>query len=187
VSDNSRAYNSVWQLRGDAWCRLEEAADRLTRPTTDSALKERYVAICQDLLTQLTPLEPYWAYPGSPQFARVQRLFAAGSYDKFAPSPSRPRFLHGPPWPQTDPPTATGAPPADPNRHADHATTPAHTGPHHQRAPSDPHRDRPTQCADSPAPPAPATFPPETSDTPSADARPATAPTPSDSPRRNTH
>jgi hypothetical protein len=76
VNDNSRAYNSVWQLRGDAWCRLEEAADRLTRPTTDGALKERYVAICQDLLTQLTPLEPYWAYPGSPQFARDPRLQA---------------------------------------------------------------------------------------------------------------
>ncbi len=89
MSDNSRAYNSVWQLRGDAWCRLEEAADRLTRPTTDGALKERYVAICQDLLTQLTPLEPYWAYPGSPQFARVQRMFAGGSYDKFAHAVTR--------------------------------------------------------------------------------------------------
>lgn len=89
MSDNSRAYNSVWQLRGDAWCRLEEAADRLTHPTTDGAMKERYVAICQDLLTQLTPLEPYWAYPGSPQFARVQRLFAGGSYDKFARAVTR--------------------------------------------------------------------------------------------------
>jgi arginine decarboxylase len=68
---------------------LEEAADRLTRPTTDGALRERYVAICQDLLTQLTPLEPYWAYPGSPQFARVQRLFAGGSYDKFAHAVTR--------------------------------------------------------------------------------------------------
>jgi hypothetical protein len=76
-------------LRGDAWCRLEEAADRLTRPTTDGGLKERYVAICQDLLTQLTPLEPYWAYLGSPQFARVQRLFAGGSYDKFAHAVTR--------------------------------------------------------------------------------------------------
>jgi arginine decarboxylase len=68
---------------------LDEAADRLTRPTTDGALKERYVAICQDLLTQLTPLEPYWAYPGSPQFAMVQRMFAAGSYDKFAHAVAR--------------------------------------------------------------------------------------------------
>ncbi len=89
MSDNSRAYNSVWQLRGDAWCRLEEASDRLTKPTTSGELKEEYVTICRDLLATLTPLEPYWAYPGSPQFARVQRMFSAGSYDEFAHAVAR--------------------------------------------------------------------------------------------------
>ena len=89
MADNPRAYNSVWQLRGDSWCRLEEAADRLTRPLCTGKLKEQYVAVCSDLLTNLTPLEPYWAYPGSSQFARVQRLFTAGSYDKFAQMVSR--------------------------------------------------------------------------------------------------
>ena len=89
MADNARAYNSVWQLRGDSWCRLEEAADRLTRPSCTGKLKEHYVAVCGDLLTNLTPLEPYWAYPGSSQFARVQRLFTAGSYDKFARMVSR--------------------------------------------------------------------------------------------------
>jgi len=43
----------------------------------------------QRTLDHLTPLEPYWAYPGSPQFARVQRLFSAGSYDKFAHAVTR--------------------------------------------------------------------------------------------------
>jgi arginine decarboxylase len=89
VSDNSRAYNSVWQLRSDAWCRLEEASDRLTRPTTGGELKEECVTICKDLLATLTPLEPYWAYPGTPQFSRVQRLFSGGSYDKFAQAVAR--------------------------------------------------------------------------------------------------
>jgi arginine decarboxylase len=89
MADKSRAYNSVWQLRGDAWCGLEEAAERLTRPSCTGPLKEQYVATCRDLLSKLTPLEPYWAYPGSPQFARVQRLFAAESYDKFAQAVSR--------------------------------------------------------------------------------------------------
>jgi arginine decarboxylase len=83
MNDSARAYNSVWQMRGDAWCRLEEATDRLTRSTTTGARKEEYIAICQDLLAQLTPLEPYWAYPGTPQFAKVARLFAGGQYDKF--------------------------------------------------------------------------------------------------------
>jgi arginine decarboxylase len=63
---------------------LEEAADRLTRPTTTGELKEKWASACQDLLARLSTLEPYWAYPGAPQFARIQRLFAAGSYDKFA-------------------------------------------------------------------------------------------------------
>ena len=89
MAENSRAYNSAWQLRADAWCRLEEAADRLTRPSTGGALKDTYVEICRGLLSDLTPLEPYWAYPGSPQFARVQRLFAAGSYEKFATTVTR--------------------------------------------------------------------------------------------------
>ena len=89
MADNSQAYNSVWQLRGDSWCRLEEAADRLNRPTTTGKLKEKYVDICRDLLIKLTPLEPYWAYPGSPQFAKVQRLFAGGNYDKFFHAVSR--------------------------------------------------------------------------------------------------
>ena len=84
MTEHLRAYNSLWQVRSDSWCRLEEAADRLTRPTTTGALKEKYVSTCQELLARLSTLEPYWAYPGSPQFARVQRLFAAGSYDKFA-------------------------------------------------------------------------------------------------------
>ena len=89
MSDSQQAYNSVWQLRGDAWCRLEEAADRLTRSTTTGELRDEYIRICKKLLTRLTPLEPYWAYPGQPQFAKVQRLFTAGSYDKFSHSVAR--------------------------------------------------------------------------------------------------
>ncbi|MFZ0715020.1 MAG: ornithine decarboxylase, partial [Mycobacterium sp.] len=83
MTEHLRAYNSLWQVRSDSWCRLEEAADRLTRPDTAGVLKEKCIASCQELLNQLSSLEPYWAYPGTPQFARVQRLFAGGSYDKF--------------------------------------------------------------------------------------------------------
>jgi arginine decarboxylase len=89
MTEHLRAYNSLWQVRGDSWCRLEEAADRLTRPTTTGALKEKWAKACQELLARLSTLEPYWAYPGSPQFALVQRLFAAGSYDKFAQAVGR--------------------------------------------------------------------------------------------------
>ena len=78
------AYNSVWQLRADAWCRLEDAADQLTRRAAAGKSTDKHQAICDDLLARLTPLEPYWAYPGALQFSRVHRLFATASYDKFA-------------------------------------------------------------------------------------------------------
>ncbi|NMO03022.1 ornithine decarboxylase [Gordonia sp. TBRC 11910] len=83
MADEAHAYNSVWQLRGDAWCRLDEAADRLNRQDTVGERRDRYVGICRDILAELTPLEPYWAYPGNTRFARVQRLFTDGSYDEF--------------------------------------------------------------------------------------------------------
>src|SRR6202012_885093 len=89
MTEDLRAYNSLWQVRSDSWCRLEESADRLTRPDTDGKLKEECIAACQDLLARLSTLEPYWAYPGAPQFARVQRLFTSGSYDKFCHAVAR--------------------------------------------------------------------------------------------------
>ena len=89
MTEHLRAYNSLWQVRSDSWCRLEETADRLTRPDTAGELKEKCVKACQELLARLSTLEPYWAYPGSPHFARLQRLFAAGSYDKFTQAVAR--------------------------------------------------------------------------------------------------
>jgi arginine decarboxylase len=70
--ENSRAYNSLWQVRGDAWCRLEEAADSLTRPTTTGALKEKYIGFCNELLTRLTPLEA-WSRNWAPDRLRCPR------------------------------------------------------------------------------------------------------------------
>ncbi|MFI5781618.1 aminotransferase class I/II-fold pyridoxal phosphate-dependent enzyme [Nocardia sp. NPDC051570] len=89
MTEHLRAYNSLWQVRSDSWCRLEEASDRLTRPTTIGESKEKWAGACQELLGRLSTLEPYWAYPGAPQFARMQRLFTAGGYDKFAQAVGR--------------------------------------------------------------------------------------------------
>ncbi len=60
--ENGHAYNSVWQLRGDLWCRLDEAADRLNRPDTVGERRERYLEICRGLITELATLEPYWLF-----------------------------------------------------------------------------------------------------------------------------
>ena len=83
MADNTQAYNSVWQLRSDSWCRLEEAADRLCQPTTTGDFKDEYMRTCHDLLAKLARVELYWAYPGPEEFAKAQRLFTSGSYDKF--------------------------------------------------------------------------------------------------------
>ncbi len=81
--ENGHAYNSVWQLRGDLWCRLDEAADRLNRPDTVGERRERYLEICRGLITELATLEPYWAFPGPSRFARLQRRFGSGDHRHF--------------------------------------------------------------------------------------------------------
>lgn len=44
MAEHLRAYNSLWQVRSDSWCRLAEAADRLTRPTTTGELKDKWAS-----------------------------------------------------------------------------------------------------------------------------------------------
>jgi len=80
----AHAYNSVWQLRADTWCRLEDAAGQLARLAAAGRPTEKYEAICAELLDRLNPVEQYWAYPGGMQFAKLNRTFTAGHYDKFA-------------------------------------------------------------------------------------------------------
>ncbi|GAA4391081.1 aminotransferase class I/II-fold pyridoxal phosphate-dependent enzyme [Tsukamurella soli] len=86
--EGPRAYNTVWQMRSDAWCRLEEAAEVLTAPAEPQE-RERQVEAVAELLRHLTPVEPYWAFPGTLQFAKIARRFAAGDYSKFARAVAR--------------------------------------------------------------------------------------------------
>ena len=80
----SRVYNSVWQLRADTWCRLEDASGHLARLAAAGRPSDTHQASCLELLADLSPIEPYWAYPGALQFAKLNRMFTAGDYDKFA-------------------------------------------------------------------------------------------------------
>jgi arginine decarboxylase len=82
----ARVYNSVWQLRADTWCRLEDAAGQLARLATAGRSTEEHQQNCQALLARLAPLEVYWAYPSGAQFAKLNRMFTGGEYDKFAQS-----------------------------------------------------------------------------------------------------
>lgn len=84
METRAHVYNSVWQMRADTWCRLEEAAARLARLAATDKPTDAARALCADLIAQLAPIEPYWAYPGGVQFTRLGRTFHDGDYTKFA-------------------------------------------------------------------------------------------------------
>ncbi len=81
---HAHVYNTVWQVRADAWCRLEDTAESLARLTAAARPATGQLQTCQEMLDRLAPLESYWAYPGPHQFAKLVRLFDAGEYAKFA-------------------------------------------------------------------------------------------------------
>ena len=81
---SSHVYNSVAQMRADAWCRLEDAAGQLVRLAAAGKPTDSHQGICAEVLAKLEPIEPYWAYPGGAQIARIARIFATGDYAKFA-------------------------------------------------------------------------------------------------------
>lgn len=86
---SSHVYNSVAQMRADAWCRLEDAAEQLARLAAAGKPTDSHQDICADVLAQLEPIEPYWAYPGGAQVARIARILTSGDYAKFAHAVSR--------------------------------------------------------------------------------------------------
>jgi arginine decarboxylase len=83
------AYNGLGQFRSDAWSALEESAGQLAlaaaaqRPVADLETQ------VQELLGRLEPVERFWAFPGPAAFQHVQRLFAAGKYDRLAGTVTR--------------------------------------------------------------------------------------------------
>jgi arginine decarboxylase len=80
---NLHAYNTAWQFRADAWCRLEEASERLSTAMARGRDLAPLIELVEGLLAALRPFERYWAFPGIHVFNQTQRLFATGAYDKF--------------------------------------------------------------------------------------------------------
>jgi hypothetical protein len=89
----SRVYNSVWQLRADAWVSLAEVTRRLATDPQDSApngpgaslpgpagaepgaeLPERV----EELFRLLEPIENCWAFPGRSGLSDLRRLHRLG-------------------------------------------------------------------------------------------------------------
>ena len=81
---NSLAYNSVWQLRADAWSNLEEASSRLAALLAAGQPGDEVREELGRLLELLDPIEQYWGFPGKQRFEQVLRLSAAADYDRLA-------------------------------------------------------------------------------------------------------
>jgi arginine decarboxylase len=81
---NPLAYNSLWQLRGDAWGKLEDASERLAAAVGQGVRTESLVEEVGVLYELLEPIEHYWGFPGIRRCERARRMFAAGDFDRFA-------------------------------------------------------------------------------------------------------
>ena len=78
------AYNSLWQFRNDSWSSLEEASTQLVLAGTQCRPTDSAAGTVSGLLDGLAPIERFWAFPGGQRFQEMRRLFAAGTYDRFA-------------------------------------------------------------------------------------------------------
>ena len=83
VGPNPLAYNTLWQVRADAWSSLEESANQLGLAGAQHPPAEHLSETVTGLLDVLGPIERLWAFPGMPAFQKVRRLFAVGKYDRF--------------------------------------------------------------------------------------------------------
>ncbi len=79
---NALAYNSLWQVRTDAWSSLEESAAQLVLAGAQHRPVEQLGETVHGLLDMLGPIERFWAFPGTQSFQKIRRLFAAGKYDR---------------------------------------------------------------------------------------------------------
>jgi arginine decarboxylase len=91
------AYNSVGQLRADAWNSLKDATGRLPDAATRGAGKEALTRHVSGLLELLDPIEHYWSYPGRRDFMELRELLARDAYGQLHTLTARiTRALAGP-------------------------------------------------------------------------------------------
>src|SRR5271154_5649600 len=84
VPAGSNAYNSLWQVRTDAWSALGGATAQLALAGAQQRPVEQLTDAVAEALDVLAPVERFWAFPGMQAFYRVRRLFATGKYDRCA-------------------------------------------------------------------------------------------------------
>ena len=95
----SRVYNSVWQLRADAWVSLAEVTRRLITGPPDLGPNESGASLpeparadlgaellerVEELLGLLEPIENCWAFPGRASLSELWRLHRLGDREALA-------------------------------------------------------------------------------------------------------
>ena len=84
VPVGANAYNSLWQVRNDAWSSLEESTAQLALARAQQRPVDQLTETVTETLNLLGPIERFWAFPGPHAYQKVRRLFAAGNYDRCA-------------------------------------------------------------------------------------------------------
>jgi arginine decarboxylase len=84
VPAGSNAYNSLWQVRTDAWSALEESTAQLALAGAQQRPVEQLTDAVAEALAVLAPIERFWAFPGMQAFYKVRQLFATGKYHRCA-------------------------------------------------------------------------------------------------------
>jgi arginine/lysine/ornithine decarboxylase len=73
VPAGPNAYNSLWQVRTDAWSALEESTAQLELAGTQQRPVEQLTDAVAEALDVLAPIERFWAFPGMQASYRVRR------------------------------------------------------------------------------------------------------------------
>jgi arginine decarboxylase len=84
VPVGANAYNSLWQVRNDAWSSLEESTAQLELAHVQQRPVDQLTETVTATLNLLGSIERFWAFPGPQAYQRVRELFAGGHYDRCA-------------------------------------------------------------------------------------------------------
>jgi hypothetical protein len=64
VPVGANAYNSLWQVRNDAWSSLEESTAQLARARAQQRPVDQLTETVTETLNLLGPIERFWWFPG---------------------------------------------------------------------------------------------------------------------------
>jgi arginine decarboxylase len=75
------AYNSVWQLRVDAWSSIADVTKRLHDASLPQDRRADLEGELGALLDLVAPIENYWAFPGPQRVGQLRELLVAREYE----------------------------------------------------------------------------------------------------------